>query len=258
MHGGALSLADEFIRSYKNKPLPDLIVASDMLDLSTYLALTGKHISNLPPCITYFHENQLTYPWSPDDKDTELKRDNHYAFINYTTALLSDKVLFNSDYHRHSFLEALPYFLKQFPDKRDLKNLDVITQKSEVLHLGMDLKKLDAHKLPDDIDKGEKDVPLILWNHRWEYDKNPDDFFKAMCILQEEAYDFRLAIVGESYTKTPAVFKEARIRLADKIIAWGYQQNFKDYARLLWAGRPFTCYFLSRLFRWQCRRSHVL
>ena len=93
-----------------------------------------------------FHENQLTYPWSPNDQDVKLKRDNHYSFINYTSALAADYLLFNSAYHRNAFIGAIPDFLNQFPDATEVGEVDQIKEKSEVLHLGMDLKKFDKYK----------------------------------------------------------------------------------------------------------------
>ena len=115
MHGGAVSLANRYDElGYK----PDLILASDMCDLSTFLGLARP--SGVKTAL-YFHENQLTYPWSPDDADPVHKRDMHYAFINYASALAADKVVFNSHYHMQSFLDELPRFLKTFPDSRELE-----------------------------------------------------------------------------------------------------------------------------------------
>ena len=34
------------------------------------------------PIVMYFHENQITYPWSPNDRDIIKERDHHYGFIN--------------------------------------------------------------------------------------------------------------------------------------------------------------------------------
>jgi len=117
MHGGAVTLAEKFMSSDLQ---PDLILATSMLDLTTFLALTRKRTAHMPVAI-YFHENQLTYPWSPRDADVQLRQDRHYGFINYTSALAADAVLFNSDYHRTSFLEALHGFLKVYPDHQGKK-----------------------------------------------------------------------------------------------------------------------------------------
>ncbi|ALC16188.1 glycosyl transferase family 1 [Desulfuromonas soudanensis] len=227
MHGGAVTLARRFM---ENDSKPDLLLASDMLDLTTFLALTRKKSAALPTAL-YFHENQLTYPWSPTDADTAQQRDAHYAFINYTSALAADAVLFNSRYHRETFIAELPAFLKGFPDENELESLELLSAKSTVLPLGLDLQRLDRHRPKET--KGASAPPLILWNHRWEYDKNPEEFFAALYRLQEEGLGFEVAILGESYRKFPKVFTEARQQLGKRIVHFGYAENFADYARWL-------------------------
>lgn len=225
MYGGAVVLAERFL---KLKIKPDLILATDMLDLSTFLALTRKVTHDIPSAI-YFHENQITYPWSPTDADVGLQRHNQYGFINYTSALVADQVFFNSHFHKKSFLEALPGFLKQFPDYRGLQNVDKIAQKSQVLPLGMDLSTFLMWKTVDNFE-----APIILWNHRWEYDKNPALFFQSLFQLQEEKIDFRLVVLGESYPRCPAIFEVAKKRLAKHILHFGYVKSFEEYVQWLW------------------------
>ena len=225
MHGGAVTLAEKFMSS---KFQPDLILATSMLDLTTFLALTRERTAHVPIAL-YFHENQLTYPWSPRDADVQLRQDRHYGFINYTSALAADLVLFNSAYHRASFLEALHGFLKVYPDHRGLGNVDKIKAKSEVLYLGMDLSKFDKFRVAKN-----NDVPTILWNHRWEYDKNPTEFFEILYELSELHFNFELIVLGENYAETPPIFAEAKEKLAKHIIHFGYAPDFETYARLLW------------------------
>jgi hypothetical protein len=163
MHGGAVSLAKQFIDlDFK----PDLILGTSMLDFSTFLGLTKEKSAGIPTAI-YFHENQLTYPWSPQDRDVKHKRDNHYAFINYTSALVADRVFFNSKYHLESFLGALPKFLNQFPDKQGKENIEFISNKSEVLYLGMDLSRFDEFKYQSN-NEGQFLNQLKLAIQNWE------------------------------------------------------------------------------------------
>jgi glycosyltransferase involved in cell wall biosynthesis len=227
MHGGAVSLASRFLASPET---PDLILATDMLDLATFLALTRQKSAGCR-CAIYFHENQLTYPWSPTDPDPHKQRDLHYAFINYTSALAADAVLFNSAYHRESFLSALPGFLKRFPDEVEPGTIARIAEKSCVLPLGVDLRALDRHR-PAASTRNE--APLILWNHRWEFDKCPEEFFQTLYLLAEQGLDFRLAVLGESFGRAPSVFGEARQRLSERVVQWGYLESFAQYAEWLW------------------------
>ncbi|QWV95192.1 DUF3524 domain-containing protein [Geomonas oryzisoli] len=227
MHGGAVTLAGRFLAGGKR---PDLILATDMLDLTTFLALT-RPLSDRCPSAIYFHENQLTYPWSPGDPDLGQQRDLHYAFINYVSALAADAVLFNSRYHMDSFLGELPDFLKRFPDAVDLCSVDAIARKSRVLPLGLDLRKLERFR-PQDASASE--IPLLLWNHRWEYDKAPEAFFEALYRLADDGIDFRVAVLGESFGRAPEVFKQARERLGARVVEWGYRKSFGEYAQWLW------------------------
>ncbi len=225
MHGGAVSLA-KITPSQK----PDLILATDMLDLSTYLALTKSWSHNIPVAI-YFHENQLNYPWSSTDEDVRLQRDNHYAFINYTSALCADHVFFNSQYHKDAFINELPKFLKAFPDNNNIDTIETIANKSSVLPLGLNLKKFDTCR-PTKFEKPERAV--VLWNHRWEYDKNPALFFNALFDIASRGIDFKLIVLGESYGRKPSVFDIAKEKLADKILHFGYADTFEEYGKWLW------------------------
>ena len=224
MHGGAISLANQFLEKAEDY---DLILATDMMDLALFKSLISvKHKDT--PIALYFHENQLCYPWSETDRDVQKNRDSHYAFINFSSALVADKVFFNSYFHKDSFLGALTNFLKGFPDYNELDSIKKIEEKSEVLYLGMDLKKFDKYKAE------QNKKPLILWNHRWEYDKNPTDFFNALYSLQEKNMDFEVVVLGENFRKIPEEFEVAKRKLKYKIIFMGYAENFKDYATWLW------------------------
>ena len=227
MHGGAIELAKQF-NGLAQKP--DVILATSMLDLTTFLALTRSASANIPVGI-YFNENQLTYPWSPQDRDKKKKRDNHYSFINYTSALAADKVFFNSNYHKESFLNALPNFLQQFPDKRGKENIEVIRNKSEVLHLGLDLNRFNKFRSSEEEKNSEA---TILWNHRWEYDKNPEEFFETLIKLKNDNISFKLIVLGEQNEMNPKIFDKAKELLQHEILHWGYADTFEEYARWLW------------------------
>jgi len=224
MHGGAVTLAHEF---HKLKESFDLILATDMLDLTTFLSLTRSSTSHIPTAI-YFHENQLSYPWSPNDRDIIEKRDKQYGFINYTSSLTADRCFFNSDYHRLSFLSELPKLLKHFPDFNEMDTIRKIESKSSVLHLGIDLKRFDKFKTI------KNKIPTIVWNHRWEYDKNPDDFFKLLIKMNDEELDFKAVILGENFSKSPSEFKDNINKLGSRILHAGFVNTFQEYAEWLW------------------------
>jgi len=199
---------------------PDLILASDMLDVTTLLALTRPLTAHVPVAL-YFHENQLTYPVPPG-----TKRDLHYGWINYVSALASNALLFNSAYHRDEFFGELPRLLKHFPDYNHLETVDELRRRAHVLYPGVDVADLlegeeDANGLPP---RGAT-PPLILWNQRWEYDKGPEAFFAVLDRVAAAGVPFRLALAGESYRLKPTEFLEARERFRKHIVHFGYAER---------------------------------
>ncbi len=228
MEGGAIPLATSFLESSFSA---DLILTTDMLNLPLFISLTRPHTAHIPIAV-YFHENQLAYPWSPQDQTNKNISPRYYAMINYNSALAADKVFFNSNYNKKSFLNQLPSFLERYPDLTSATDHTLaIDKKSELLPLGLELKKFDDYA-PSTI--SYNDPPLILWNHRWSYDKNFNDFFYALRMLQQQGYNFELAILGASPGYTPPIFKKAYNTFKDRIVQFGYIKDFSTYARWLW------------------------
>lgn len=57
---------------------------------------------------------------------------------------------------------------------------------------------------------------------------------RALYALADEGMRFRVALAGENFRVQPAEFEEARDRLGDRLIHYGYAASETDYARLLW------------------------
>ncbi|KAK2721178.1 hypothetical protein QYM36_003450 [Artemia franciscana] len=173
--------------------------------------------------IVYFHENQLVYPVRE-----KKERDFQYGYNQITTCLVADAVVFNSEYNMQSFLHAIVPFLKLMPDYR-IKNIpENISKKSIVLYFPIEVPKLPPF---------EKNGPLhIVWNHRWEHDKNPNDFFSALFELSDEKFEFRLSVLGESYADNPPIFQEAKEKLSEHVFRWGYLETKAEYFDTLLRG----------------------
>ena len=221
MRGGAITLAGETRRWVQEHGRPDLVLASDMLDLPAYLGAARKSLSNVPVAL-YFHESQFTYPWSP-----KLRTDLQYAYVNWSSMQAADLILFNSAFHAGVVAEHLPKFLGQFPDFTHSHLVDEVLARSVVLHVGVDLGRFDGADAP----RGEG-PPLVLWNQRWEHDKDPAAFFRAMFGLADDGVDFRLAVCGENFRQVPEEFAEAEKRLFDHLVHFGFATE-EDYVRLL-------------------------
>jgi glycosyltransferase involved in cell wall biosynthesis len=227
MRGGAVTLA-RMARELDARP--DLIVASDMLDLAAFRALTADRLGAVPAAV-YFHENQLTYPLPPG-----RQRDLSFAWVNYTSALAADAALFNSAFHRREFLGALPGLLGRYHDFRELQTIAAIAAKSHVLHPGIDLASLDEparSEGPAQHPASSIQVPTILWNSRWEYDKQPERFFAALEALEARGAEFRLIVAGEHIDPSAATFAAARERWGGRALHWGFAPSRGAYGALL-------------------------
>lgn len=222
MAAGAWKLAETYLALEREF---DIILCSDMLNLPLFVSL-AKINNSRSKIILYMHENQLTYPWNETNKDI-LKRDRNYGFINIMSCILADSVLFNSSYHKNIFLEAINPFLKAFPDQVPIHTYEKIKSKSSVLPIGLSLQNLIYREA-----RANK-VPHILWNHRWEHDKNPKLFFESLFQLQNEDVDFRLILLGQKYTQQDDIFSKALTILKEKIVHLGYVENYADYVNLL-------------------------
>lgn len=229
MHGGAVTMARKAIEWVEEGNKPDAIFATDMVNVPAFLALTRSHLSDVP-VVYYLHENQLTYPLREG-----VDRDYTYAYINYLSCLAADRIVFNSKFHHDEYLEALPVLLRAFPDYNHLHSVQQIREKSEVLHLGMNLRAHDqyAGTKPMRTKRQYGQSPVVLWNQRWEYDKNPDAFFRLMNRLDDAGCSFQLILAGEHFEEQPKEFEKAFERYAERILHYGYAEDFAEYSSLL-------------------------
>lgn len=229
MHGGALTMARKAVQAVEAGFKPDVILATDMVNVPAFLALSRPLFGDVP-VVLYVHENQLTYPLPP-----QVERDRTYGYINYLSCLAADRVVFDSQFHFDEFIETLPALLRAFPDYTHLTTVREIRRKSRVLHPGIDLKAHDAarNEYPQPEWGPTTRSPIVLWNQRWEYDKNPAAFFRVMNRLDDAGYRFRLILAGEHFEEQPYEFERAFERYAERILHYGYAENFEEYSRLL-------------------------
>lgn len=226
MRGAAVTFARQLHE--RSDTAFDLIVATDMLDLATFLGLT-RDLSAGARVALYMHENQLTYPLPAN-----RQRDLSFPWINYTAALAADAIFFNSDFHRQSWLCALPSLPGRFHDHHERDLIDRLAQRSHVLYPGIDLRRFDRSATKEGDLEENAHSPILLWNSRWDYDKGPQTFFEAVQQLEHSQIDFRLIVAGEHVDPNDAVFAAARERFADKILSWGYAPSFEEYRDLLY------------------------
>ena len=213
MRGAAL----HFLGKISNLEAYDGLITTDLIGLADFKALAG---SGCPPILVYFHENQLTYPLAPGEEV-----DYQFGFTDITTALTADAIRFNSHTHCQAFLDGLPGFLKMMPDCRPRWVVEAIRAKCGVLYPGCDFPpRAEAFAAT-----GSNEPPLIVWNHRWEFDKNPAAFFDALDAMVARGADFRLALLGENCQTVPKVFIRARERYGARLRQYGYVNSRAAY-----------------------------
>lgn len=228
LEGGGVTLAQKVRSAVREGFQPDALFVTDMVNLPAVLSLSRPHLDEVP-VVQYFHENQLTYPLPPDEE-----RERAHAITNYLSALAANRVVFNSQSHFDEFIEALPLLLRDFPDFTNMHTVRDIRDKSTVLHPGMDLAahdEFEGHRtLRTPRGSGP---PTVLWNQRWEYDKNPTAFFRMMNRLDDAGVPFRLILAGKHFYEQPEEFEQAFERYAGRILHYGYAEDFAEYSRLL-------------------------
>lgn len=217
MEGGAYELAQKFKTLAKK---PKIIIATDMVNIPLFYAFSGITEEEIP-CVMYFHENQFSYPISNLDTDKKQGRDNHYSFINLTSALFASQLVFNSKFNKNSFFHGAQKLISKLPDnKLSLSNLN-----SSVIYPGIEQSNKNYQ---------EKDFnnPTILWNHRWEHDKNPELFIRGLEILQAKGIKFKLIILGKGTDKkdVKTLFEN---KFSSELIHCGYLETREEYLYLV-------------------------
>ncbi|UCF31092.1 MAG: DUF3524 domain-containing protein [bacterium] len=211
----ALDRRAELTESY------DLLLATSMTDLAEIRGLVPE-MARLPT-IVYFHENQFAYP-----ERLERREGQNYQLTNIFTALAADRVVFNSEYNRSSMVEGARQLLRTMPDCVPDGIVESIRDKSMVLPVPLDDDCFGGHA-------GENNgLPLTLvWNHRWEHDKAPERFFRAIYELSDRGCDFVIHVLGQRFRDWPPVFDEARKVLGGHVGRWGYVQEKEEYRDVL-------------------------
>jgi len=194
------------------------------------------------------------------------KRDWGLLFADLASAAAAECVLFNSRHHRDEFFRGVTDLLALVPDAAPRGVHSLLRRRSRIVYPGVELSDIaepapasrpargtrgDPHSpaleaslgpaaspapaaspdaaFPPDAAPG----PLILWNHRWEFDKNPVEFFAALRAVVERGGRFRLALLGESARIVPKPFLAAREWFGAELVHYGRVPTRREYARWL-------------------------
>ncbi len=186
--------------------IPDLIVATSMVDLATLKGLNPRLAG--VPTLYYFHENQFAYPVGENQFRSLEPR-----MVQLYGALAADRLVFNSAFNRDSFLNGVSTLLKAMPDAVPDRVAERLAQVSAVCPVAVEPvigMAADA-----------RDPRLVVWNHRWEYDRQPSMFADAMLGLAHAGVTFRLALLGKRPARAPEPLVRLRKALPSQIVADG-------------------------------------
>lgn len=209
MRGSAAYFAQEHAQALARDY--DLVVASSYVPLAELVGLAPA--LGRVPRVLYFHENQLAFP----TLGPQQPRDHHFGFTQLVSALAADRCVFNSAYNRDSFLEAAATLLRRMPDAVPKRWVETIRDRAVVLGVPQPLTTAPVEPASSD-PRG----PLLLWNHRWEHDKNPATCLRGLAQLAEDGVAFRVAVCGQRFKRSPGVFAEVEPRLRARAVQWGH------------------------------------
>ena len=223
MRGASVSLAAATHDAVAADGPPDVVLASGMFDLPAWLGLTRRILGD-PPVVLYLHENQLGYPLSPNQR-----ADDEFPLANWRSMVAADEVWCNSRFQLDELLGGLPALLDRSPDESHAHLLGEVSGRCSVVPVGVELVDVPD---PGDRDDSADELPLVLWNHRWDHDKNPAAVFRALVRLAAEGLGFEVAIAGENVRVDPREMVEARSALGDRVVQFGHLPR-SDYVALL-------------------------
>lgn len=225
MQLSALWFTEQLLQLPEEKRFFHAVLCSSLIDVAVFRALAAQMPgwNNDARILVYFHENQFVYP--QQYKDTSLFQ---FASINFNSALAADGVAFNSRFNADTFYEGCDKYLRAAADMKFDGILDRLRAKSTVLHPGIDFSAIDKKHVK------RTSLPInIVWNHRWEHDKNPQEFFQALKYLQKRGVQFQLTLLGQSYRSIPPCFSDAKRRFADNLVHFGFARSYSTYIKLL-------------------------
>jgi glycosyltransferase involved in cell wall biosynthesis len=222
LRGGAVTLAERAADVVAEHGRPDVVLASSMLDVPAFCGHARAWMGETPVAL-YLHETQpARAALTGEDVDDDI------AYRNWASMVAADHVFVNSAFHRAALFDALPALLARPPDERHDHLLDAVRARSTLLPVGVDVGAVRARRGPADDDG----APIVLWSHRWDHDKAPELFFRALRRLDHEGLAFRVALAGANARLDPREFIEAEERFGARLVQAGHLPR-ADYVDLL-------------------------
>ena len=220
------SSAWELARRTAGEPAPDCLLVSDYLDLPAFLGSVDTAWARVPVA-AYFHENQLTFPSAPGTSDEERERDRHLAWTNVLTVVRADACVFNSRYHAREFGDAAREWLRILPKPNPRAEFLAKLEEARVISPGLDLEEIPLGR------GGPGNALRIAFNQRFEHDKNPAGFLRAVRSALEETPEIELCLLGQRFEDLPEGVAPLLEELAPITVHSGFAETREEYARHL-------------------------
>ena len=205
----------------------DLLVATSMVDLATLRGLVPV-LAGLPSLL-YFHENQFDYPQQTNQVSLLEAR-----MVSLYSALAADSLAFNSIYNRDTFLAGLDTLLRRLPDHVPAGVVAALADKALVLPVPVDLgDAMPAGDWPGSSGAYPQRPLRLLWSGRFEHDKGGDALWHTLAELDSTGLCYELAICGQQFRRSPAIFERIRDAFTHRLVHFGYLPSVRDYRALL-------------------------
>lgn len=203
----------------------DLLIATSMVDLATLRGLVPELAA--VPTLLYFHENQFDYP-----QDRQRHSLLEAQMVSLYSALAADRIAFNSAWNRDTFIAGCTELLARLPDKVPPGIPQRLQAKSCLLPVPLLPEESADPRWPGRA--GElPDRPLrILWSARFEHDKGGEGLYRVLGELESAGLDFELAVTGQQFRDSPAVFARIEEEYRHRLVQFGYLESTADFAGL--------------------------
>ena len=223
--GNSLSLAhDEHLDERY-----DLVIATSITDLSALVGMKSQLAS--VPAILYFHENQFAFPERVAglNKLDSIGR-SHLVERQITSiyaAVSADRLVFNSEYNKFSFLSGADKLLQKMPDFVPSGLVASLENKSQVIPVPLDKNCFQKNTASDRF--------KVVWNHRWKWDKGLTELKAIVHSLVESQLDFEFHLIGQQFENTASEMTETVELLKGKghLGRVGFVESRQDYLELL-------------------------
>ena len=236
----ALSFAEEVGELVQSGGRWDAVFVSSLCSLADFRACVDPRIGRLPHLL-YMHENQAAYPTSEHVDDQAKDRDAHLAFTNLSSIEAADRVLFNSEHNRGSFIAAMNRILDRSPWNVGTGWIDRLQEKSCVVWPPVPEDAWESLALHNPEPSGYADrtadgrrVVRVAWPHRWEHDKGCEELRSLIKACRDDPErQFRWSILGRRFGRVPEAMRAIEADHSDVIDHFGGPDDRGDYLRIL-------------------------